>query len=123
MRCLLTKRQVLHVAYVVPTIEKFWRVSMNQQEMSCKGGGKGFWEQGARGEGAGSKGEGAGSKGGGSREQGGREQNLESDNVFKNIPHHVETYVTPPPPWIIGSDEIPSFIYVCLSTTSYYDVI
>ena len=32
-----------------------------------EGGGKGFWEQGARGEGA-------GSKGGGSREQGGREQ-------------------------------------------------
>ena len=43
-----------------------------------KGGGKGFWEQGARGEGA-------GSKGGGGREQGagGREQNLESDNFLK----------------------------------------
>ena len=49
---------------------------------AIKGGGKGFWEQGARGREQGAKGEGAGSKGGGSREQGGREQNLESDNVF-----------------------------------------
>ena len=94
-----------------------YRFSLPQR---YRGVGKVFGsrEQGGREQGA--KGEGAGSKGGGSREQGGREQNLESDNVFKNfmtmayplgithIPHHVETYVTPPPPpWIIGSDEIP----------------